>query len=529
MCGILLRFSRSSNLEIDNDYTFQSAKQLVSERGTDYQNLIHIPANNGVASLYSSVLSIRSPFTQQPLRSELYTVQFNGELYNKETRDKNDGHWILELLNDYDDIFKVVGTLEGEFAYTILAHRENKIYFGKDQLGKKSLAYTVIDGTLYISSCIPDVPTRTSFHECKNLSMYIFDMETSEIVVLPFKDNDYFPKEYSVSDVRDIEIYQPLISQIVESLTSAVCTRTNNIHTLNTSIAKYAILFSGGIDCSILASLAAKTSPAGTIIDLLNVSFYNPRTKTLPQNTPDRKLGIQNWENLRKMYPSIRFQLVEVDVTYEEYMDHKEKVKQLIYPNDTEMDLSIAIAFYFASRGKGFSRINANEKIPYESTCKVLLSGLGADELFGGYTRHERFFTPISNIRKKQDKSTVPETVDANLYHLLQQELQKDLSNLWIRNLSRDDKVIACWSKEVRYPFLDTHFINYATSVPLSLKLHYDPQSGDITRKWTLRHVADQLDMGWVSNEAKRAIQFGAKSAKMEAGSGKMKGTDKLA
>lgn len=68
-------------------------------------------------------------------------------------------------------------------------------------------------------------------------------------------------------------------------------------------------------------------------------------------------------------------------------MSHKQRVCDLMHPRSSVMDLSIAIAFYFASRGRGTmyskhlqtSQIEKTEN--YETTANVLLSGLGADEL----------------------------------------------------------------------------------------------------------------------------------------------------
>ena len=48
------------------------------------------------------------------------------------------------------------------------------------------------------------------------------------------------------------------------------------------------------------------------------------------------------------------------------------------------------------------------------------------------------------------------------------------------------------------------------------------------TRKYILRQLANYLQMSYVSIELKRAIQFGAKSAKLEIGQNKTKGTDSL-
>jgi asparagine synthetase B (glutamine-hydrolysing) len=62
-------------------------------------------------------------------------------------------------------------------------------------------------------------------------------------------------------------------------------------------------------------------------------------------------------------------------------------------PARTIMDLSLAQALYFASRGKGSIRDHkSGEMQEYTSKARVILSGLGADELLGGYVRHRNAF-----------------------------------------------------------------------------------------------------------------------------------------
>ena len=91
-----------------------------------------------------------------------------------------------------------------------------------------------------------------------------------------------------------------------------------------------------------------------------------------------------------------------------EYRDAQETVKSVMWPSETVMDLvsrivplpharlntlqslqSLSMALYFAARGVGKVRrsVTAEPEL-YTSPARVLLSGLGSDELLGGYGRH---------------------------------------------------------------------------------------------------------------------------------------------
>ena len=180
------------------------------------------------------------------------------------------------------------------------------------------------------------------------------------------------------------------------------------------------------------------------------------------------------------------------------------------------MDLSIAYALYFTARGIGTVRIESgDEGIPYTTPARVLLSGLGADELFGGYTRHATAF----NRRG---------------YPGLADELELDFNRLGKRNLGRDDRIISHWGKEVRYPYLDEDLVNWALRLPVWEKCGFGQvnTNEDGSRpllepgKRLLRLLAWKLGLRNAAAEKKRAIQFGARSARMEMH--KTKGTQTL-
>ncbi|EGW32911.1 uncharacterized protein SPAPADRAFT_150292 [Spathaspora passalidarum NRRL Y-27907] len=535
-------------LEIDNrtkdDPTLPVADDInqliykVSTRGPNYLNFTQY----GKFQMFSSILSLRQPFTKQPIIRDQFILQFNGELYNQECLELNDTQFIIDTLHENlgndrrDAILTTLKQLSGEFAIILIDLVENRIYFGRDSIGKRSLCYNLSDSELVISSV-----STIDFIECKN-EFYEYDVESHAMNVHkihslpvhihgPYEPEDILLGELYTNlkkstDIRQITIH-PLVHEVNES--------------------KLGVLFSGGLDCTIIAGLICELS-SPTTIDLLTVGFENPRTNQSSDQTPDRKLALKSWFHLQKQYPHITIQLLEINVDYKSWLVHKSKVMDLIYPCDTEMDLSIAIAFYFASsklpqltRMTTLSDRNidwtsflenpdkyTHKTENYNSQAKVLFSGLGADELFAGYSRHEALFT---NIQPDTPQAAIDEC-----YNKLTSELIYDISIIHKRNLGRDDRVISYWGKELRYPYLDEDFINWVIQyIPPQYKFKYAFKANkkgilrmDSTRKYLLRALAVKMGLDWVSTELKRAIQFGAKSAKLEIGQSKIKGTDNV-
>jgi len=259
-------------------------------------------------------------------------------------------------------------------------------------------------------------------------------------------------------------------------------------------------------------------------IDLLNVAFENPRIHKSGaaispyELCPDRITGRASHVELQQTCPDRSWNLVCINVPYSETVTHRQTVVDLMHPHNTEMDLSISYALYFASRGSGLTHDTTTGAwtLPYTTPARVLLSGLGADELFAGYTRHATAF----------NRHGFPALLD---------ELGLDISRLGHRNLGRDDRVMSHWGKEVRFPYLDEDLLTWALAAPVWEKCGFgtdDGVPGDgrgegiEPGKKVLRLLALRLGMPVVAREKKRAIQFGARTAKMEGG--KTKGTDAL-
>jgi asparagine synthetase B (glutamine-hydrolysing) len=298
--------------------------------------------------------------------------------------------------------------------------------------------------------------------------------------------------------------------------------------------AKVAVLFSGGLDCTLLARLSHDVLPKDESIDLVNVAFENPRVAaalkvkhekekgaepmpSIYESCPDRITGRAGYAELQKVCPGRVWRFVAVNVPFQEFTAHRDEVIQLIRPHNTEMDLSIACALYFASRGQGTVATTTT----YTTTARVLLSGLGADELFAGYGRHGIAFARQG-------------------FQGLIDEIDLDVGRLGKRNLGRDDRVISTWGREARFPFLDEEFVSYATQTPVwercgfgTAKAESAPNDELVriaesldSEKKALRLLALKLGMIQTAQEKKRAIQFGSRTAKME--SGRSKGTQTI-
>jgi asparagine synthetase B (glutamine-hydrolysing) len=129
-----------------------------------------------------------------------------------------------------------------------------------------------------------------------------------------------------------------------------------------------------------------------------------------------------------------------------------------------------------------------------KSPARILFSGLGADELLGGYGRHRTRY-------RLGGLSAIENEIDA------------DMSRLWYRNLGRDDRLVSDHGREIRQPFLDEDLISLVTSMPLIACVCDLSLPAGIGDKALLRRAAARIGLPKVAiQRPKRAIQFGSRS-----------------
>lgn len=523
----------------------------IMARGPDYAEIWEKQIGRFWLRGLSSVLSLRQPFQPQPWRNENYIFQFNGELYNEECLGTNDGDFAFRSLaaaQDKGALLKTLSSFSGEFAFVLIDRLNRKVYFGKDLIGKRSLLFSIHNG-LQVGSILSHCNEPV---ECEPGVLYEFDVESQEILKSPYQQQLQLEAAPSDSYQNGYSSTAALTDELHAVLKKSCLLRQQTVHPLHPTKTQVAILFSGGLDCTILAALLAEnyTSLGEPVaIDLLTVGFENPRTGLLPLESPDRQLSERLWLELSRKFANtnVSFRLVQVDVAYGEFLSHRGRVLGLIRPTATEMDLSIAVAFYFASRRAEFvawtienapewAEFTRNKESfvcaeKYTSTAKVLFSGLGADELWGGYSRHEGIFDSL-----KEDSAS--EEIH-QMYYELSQSLLHDINVIYQRNLGRDDRAISSWGKELRYPYLDNDVVEFSAKVPSHYKVRFEwttiqtkkgaKRTKIYSRKFLLRELCRSLGLPMAAGEEKRAIQFGAKLAKLEVGQSKARGTDRIA
>ncbi len=339
------------------------------------------------------------------------------------------------------------------------------------------------NGTIRICSFVP-FSENGGWKELDTRYLYKYDLKSRELVLIEREHEKILKLSNSVEPDLNVDVELTL-----NFLREAVKRRCCNLPNVEDPV--IAVLFSGGLDSSILAALASQVLPINFEIDLINIAFENNNKKCSKVDkylVPDRETSLLTFDELTRLFPERPFNFIAVNVPFEEYLDHRQHVINLMAPNSSVMDLSISIALWFASRGIGAEK---------HSRAKVLLVGSGADEQFGGYSRHRSAWETGGLTR-------------------LLEELQLDVDRIPYRNLGRDDRCISDNGKEVRSPYLDEDFVAHASSLPVLNKMDFSLPRGQ-GEKCLLRKVA--LEVGFseaIAYLPKRAIQFGARTAKIE-------------
>lgn len=226
--------------------------------------------------------------------------------------------------------------------------------------------------------------------------------------------------------------------------------------------ASCAVLFSGGVDSSLVAAQTAKQCEKTILVTTSSIGSHDDTAATeaasqlgLPLHTIELNSQII-WETLPEVIYSIE--------------------------TSRQMDVEIALPFYLASRKAA------------EEGCSTIVSGQGPDELFAGYAKHVQTF-----VEKGPDA--------------LAQQLWSELSVTHDANIERDERAIAAHGVESFFPYLDQHFVRASLSVPVEWKVNPD---GAPPRKIIFRELAQLMGVPVeIAHAPKSATQYSSGSSKV--------------
>ena len=233
--------------------------------------------------------------------------------------------------------------------------------------------------------------------------------------------------------------------KVAEAIVQAIKKRT---------ISKFGILFSGGVDSSLIAFVS----------------------KQLKCNFTCYTVGIEGSDDIewaKKVADEYGFNFKYKVLGLDELENAVREVIKLLNSTDI-VKIGVGSVLY------------AGGKLALSDGNNILFGGLGSEEVFAGYKRHE-------------------EALQSNNFEALHKECWSGLKNMWKRDILRDFTIAKCLGLDLRIPFLDKDLIKAAMSVHPMLKLDKE------NKKLILREAAEFIGLkkgfAW---RKKQAAQYGS-------------------
>lgn len=405
---------------------------------------------------------------------------FNGEIYNafklKEEllgeycfKSQTDTEIILALYLKYG-FEKTILYLNGMFALCIVDLRLQMVFLSRDRFGIKPLYYCKNDDVLYFASeyksiCMADLDIDNKLDYMALTELFNFrstlgktmlsnikPFEPGEIVTLThgtiktkrYYNIDWFQRKEICSDDIDTTIWNGLVQSVEMQLLSNV---------------PVGCQLSGGIDSALIAYIIAKN--LNKKLDSVSIIFRDRKFTEEPWiNEVIDKLGIDGYK-----YTFNTEQFVSL---LETCVWHQESV--VTHPN--------SLCLMWLTK-------KAKERVT------VLLSGEGADELFGGYPRFAVTYNGKTNLQDiVTGTTTIPkvlrdivfpanqdkEVLNARLHltesfsgDLFDRHIKYEFTTYLPELLVRQDKMSMANSIENRVPFLDNNLVKLAFELPANM------------------------------------------------------------
>ncbi len=434
MCGIVGVFELKKEAASLRPQILEMSKK-VRHRGPDWSG-IYVGEK---AILAHERLSIVDPASGgQPLYSPdgKVILAVNGEIFNhQEIRKEVNGSYKFKTQSDCEVILALyqkkgkdfLEDLNGQFAFALYDSEKDEYLIARDHIGINPL-YMGWDklGQFYVAS------------ELKALEGVCQKIEE----FLP--GHYYYSKEEKISRwyQRDWEDYQAVKDQqtdidlLRKSLEEAV-------HRQLMSDVPYGVLLSGGLDSSVISAIAARYARKRIESGDTKEAWW-PRLHSFAVGLK----GSPDLDAARKVADYLDTVHHEIFFTIEEGLD---ALKDVVYFLET----------YDVTTIRASTPMYLMARVIKSMGIKMVLSGEGADEVFGGYLYFHK-------------------APDAESFHV---ETNRKLSRLHLYDCLRANKSLSAWGVEGRVPFLDKEFLD--TAMRLNPK---DKMAGNgKMEKWLIR------------------------------------------
>ncbi|MCF8088138.1 MAG: asparagine synthase (glutamine-hydrolyzing) [Desulfotignum sp.] len=421
MCGIC---GYAGTRQVLTSQALESMTAAIKHRGPDATGMVTFEDGPGFCGLGHTRLSIIDlAGGAQPMCNEDGTIWivFNGEIYNhRDLRSSleslghryttsSDTETILHLYEQYGR--DCVHHLLGMFAFAIWDDARKTLFAARDRLGIKPFYYGYENDALIFGSEIKAIVQSGKIHPAlnrKKLNEYLaFGYLTDEATLfsgihklLPghwltwekgaISTGRYWDVNFEAKDVRPRQAIEQELGRLFE----------NAVQMRLMSDVPLGMFLSGGLDSSAIAATMAKLNP-----DRINAF------------TVDFGQGYYSESSYAEIVADAsNMQLHKVTVTSRMVVDALEK---LIWHNDLPIHFPASIPLYFVS-------LEASRHV------KVVLTGEGSDELFGGYGRYRR---SVLNMRmatmlKGMVPDAVRQVIQKHVWHLpVPMKLKKALAH----------------------------------------------------------------------------------------------------
>ncbi|WP_036879927.1 asparagine synthase B [Xylanibacter oryzae] len=413
MCGIACIF----NIQEQTPELRQKAlrmSQKIRHRGPDWSGIYC----GGSAILAHERLSIVDPESgKQPLYSPdmKQVLAVNGEIYNhQEIRKHFAGKYQFQTGSDCEVILalyrekgiKFLEDLSGIFAFALYDKERDEFLIARDPIGVIPL-YIGYDekGMVYVASELKALEGMCDRYEPFLPGHYYWSKEGE---MKRYYTRDWF-------DYDNVKDNKASVKDIHDSLEDAVKRQLM-------SDVPYGVLLSGGLDSSVISAVAEKFSENRVEEDSTTKAWW-PRLHSFAVGLK----GAPDLEKARKVADRIGTVHHEINYTIQEGID---AIRDVIYFIET----------YDVTTVRASTPMYLLARVIKSMGIKMVLSGEGADEIFGGYL----YFHKAPN---------------AKAFH---EETIRKLSKLYLYDCLRANKSLSAWGVEGRVPFLDKEFLDVA-------------------------------------------------------------------